>query len=110
MQAIKDIVLILPDKLDEMSPGGIYFTDTHFNAPDWRPARKLLAEWGTVVSCGPKCSTLAVGDRVYQGDCVGMAFVFEGSDYLAAHEKDLLLMEERHGDNVDDFSGSESKP
>jgi co-chaperonin GroES (HSP10) len=89
---LKDLVLIIPDKLEDKSKGGIHYAPGYYDAAvDWRPYRKRIAEWGTVSVLGPDCKTLKIGQHVYYGDVIGVAFEWQDQEWLSCHEKDVLL-------------------
>ena len=53
-------VLILPDKMPEMTDGGIIIPDIH----DERKSKEM-PQTGVVVDCGPECEHVEKGNRVH---------------------------------------------
>lgn len=79
MQLLGDLVAVLPESTRQI--GGIIL-------PDWQ--RSLV---GSVLACGPNCTELTVGDRVYFGAASGMESVFDGAAIrMMSEEKDVLTV------------------
>jgi len=85
-QAINDRLIILVDKKDEMTAGGLYI-------PDELQEKSIH---GKILSVGDKVkSTLSDGDEVYFSKRAGMKLLEDYDNLLVMKEDDLLCKRSR---------------
>lgn len=86
ISALHDRVIILRDKADEVSKGGIVIPDTNKE----KPGR------GVIVAIGPgsaeKPTQAKVGDKVLFSKYSGQEIEYEDVDYLVMREDEILMV------------------